>query len=204
MRHRRQSRGIAIAAAATVALAATGVAAYAAVGAGSNSQSSPIEALKAGPAGPGRLAQAYNLSATAATPVFVLRDGETVSVVQNASAKCLLRSSEGRPAGEACDTLAAIAEGQGISVTDECGTISKHLMEITGLAPEGVSTVRLDSSDGTYQSTAVVGGAFKFEGTNPQPAEPYPTGVEWVASDGAYAGTAPLPVEGERFCIPTS
>jgi hypothetical protein len=199
MRH----SGLTLGALIVLASAATAIGAYAAASAGSGTQPSPIESLRAGPAGPGAFARASGLDPAAATPVFTLRNGENVSVVANASAKCLVRKAGARTAGETCDTLAAIDEGKAISVSDECGASGHQLMEVTGLAPEGVASVRLVSSDGSYQTATVVNGSFKFDGTNPAQGAPYPTGVDWIKSDGASVGTAQLPVEGDQFCIPT-
>jgi hypothetical protein len=187
----------------TTVLAASAVGAYAAASSGSGTESSPIQQLATEGAGAGRSARADGLDASQATPAFTLRNGQSVSVVGDASAKCLIRNA-GAHASETCDTLAAIDEGQAISVSDECGSVGRDLMEITGLAPDGVSAVRLIISNGTYESAAVVDGAFKFEGTNPAPGAPYPTGVAWLVGDGADAGTAPLPVDGDQFCLPTS
>jgi len=186
----------------TVALTVSAVAAYAASGGGSGSQSTPIQQL-AGSPGPGGLARANGLNPTAATPAFALRNGDTVSVVANATARCLIRSRGTVTAGETCDTRAAVDEGAAIGVTDECGTSGRDLMEVAGLAPDGVAAVRLNSSEGSYQTAAVVDGAFKFDGTNPSPNGPYPTGVTWITGTGAVAGGAALPVHGNQFCIPT-
>lgn len=187
-----------------VALLVGGLGVYAAASSGSEPEATPVEQLAAEPTGPGRLARAYDLNPAEATTSFSLRNGEKVGVLRGPAAKCLISTGEGRTAGETCDTLAAINDGQAISVTDECGVSSGKLMEIIGLVPEGVSTVRLNSSDGSYRSTDVLNGAFKFDGTNPAPGAPYPTGVEWIASGGADAGVAALPVSGDEFCIPTS
>jgi hypothetical protein len=202
MKHLERRSRLTIGVLVVLALAAA-VGVYAVASADSGGQPSPIESLRAGPGGPGVFARASDLDPAAATPVFALRDGREVSVVANASAKCLISKAGARMAGETCDTLAAIDEGKAISVTDECSPSGHQLMEITGLAPEGVMSVRLVSSDGSYQTTTVIDGAFKFDGTNPMEGAPYPTGIAWVGSDGASVGTAQWPVEGDQFCIPT-
>jgi hypothetical protein len=203
MKHLERRSGLTIGALVVLTLAAAVVSAYAVASADSGGQPSAIESLRAGPGGPGVFARASDLNPAAATPVFALRDGREVSVVANSSAECLISKAGARIAGETCDTLAAIDEGKAISVTDECAASSQQLMEITGLAPEGVTSVRLESSDGSYQTATVVDGAFKFDGTNPAEGAPYPTGVAWIAGDGASVGTAQWPVEGDQFCIPT-
>ncbi len=199
---KRRSR-LTIGALVVLALASAAVGAYTVASADSGAQQSPIESLRAAPGGPGVFARASDLNPAAASPVFWLRDGREVSVVANASAKCLISRAGARTAGETCDTLAAIDEGKAISVTDECAASGHQLMEVTGLAPEGVTNVRLVSSDGSYQTTTVVDGAFKFDGANPAEGAPYPTGVAWMTSAGASVGTAQWPVEGDQFCIPT-
>lgn len=203
MKHLERCSGLKIGALVGLALVAAAVGAYAVAGADSGMPPSPLESLRAGPSGPGVFARASDLNPAAGTPVFGLRDGKEVSVVANASAKCLISKAGARAAGETCDTLAAIDEGKAISVSDECAASGHQLMEVTGLAPEGVTSVRLVSSDGSYQTTTVVNGAFKFDETNPAEGAPYPTGVAWIASDGASVGTAQWPVEGDQFCIPT-
>lgn len=75
-------------------------------------------------------------------------------------------------------------------------------MQILGLAPAGVTQVRLLYSDGSATVVAVSEGAFAFEGQNPAPGERYPQGVEWVAAGGPV-GAAGLPVAGREFCLPT-
>lgn len=186
---------------ATLTAAAGGLGLYSAISAGDERSPTPVEQLQTQPAGPGRFAKAYGLDIAQATPAFTLRNGAQVSVVENRTAKCMLTRRNGG-LGETCDTRAGVAQGQAISVTDECGTAGSNLMEIVGLAPEGVAAVRLDASDGSSQPTSVRDGAFKFDGTNPAANSPYPTGVTWIASDGSQAGHAPLPVDGSRFCLP--
>lgn len=185
---------------AALAVAGGGLGVYSAISAGDERTPTPVERLRSQPPGPGRFAKAYGLNIAEATPVFTLRNGATVGVVESATAKCMLTQRAG--IAETCDTRVAIDSGQAISVTDECGTTGKNIMEISGLVPDGVAAVRLDVSDGSSEITSVTHGAFKFDGANPAANAPYPTGVTWIASDGAQAGQAPLPVEGDHFCIP--
>src|ERR1700679_1241240 len=164
MKHLKRRSRLTVGALAVLASATAAVGAYAVASADSGAPPSPIESLRAGPGGPGVFARASDLNPAAATPVFALRDGREVAVVANAAAKCLISKAGARTAGETCDTLAAIDEGKAISVTEECAASGHQLMEVTGLAPEGVTSVRLLSSDGSYQTTTVVDGAFKFDG----------------------------------------
>jgi hypothetical protein len=198
----RSRKSLSVAGAIAIALAVSSAAAYAA--ASSSVNASPGERAATVAPGPGRQLRANGLSASDAKPLFTLANGESVGLVANDVAKCLVRSLGSRSAGETCATTAAIAEGHGVSVGDECGSSGKNLMEITGLAPEGAADVRLISSDGTSQTTSVVSGAFKFDGTNPVAGGPYPTGIEWLGSNGSSVGTAGLPVDGDQFCLPTS
>jgi hypothetical protein len=181
---------------ATLAAAAGGLGLYAAISAAGERSPAPVEQLRAQPPGPGRFAKAYGLNVAKATSAFTLRNGATVSVVESATAKCMLTRRDGGVA-ETCDTRAAINRGHAISVSDECGTAGSNLMEITGLAPDGIASVRVLISDGSSQTAVVTHGAFKFDGTNPAANAPYPTGVAWIMD----AGKAPLPVEGDRFCL---
>lgn len=191
-----------VAGALTIALAVTGAGAYAAANSGTDA--GPGEQAATVAPGPERQLRANGLNASEAKPLFTLANGARVGLASNATAKCLVLSLGSRFAGEMCATTAEIAEGHGVSITDECARTGKNLMEITGLAPEGVVSVRLISSDGTSLSTSVTSGAFKFDGTNPVAGGPYPTGLEWVGSDASRAGTAGLPVAGDQFCEPTS
>jgi hypothetical protein len=191
-----------VAVALTTALAVSGAGAYAAASSGTDA--GPGEQAATVAPGPERQLRASGLNASEAQPLFSLANGERVGLVSNTATKCLVRSLGSRFAGETCATTAEIAEGHGVSITDECATTGNNLMEITGLAPEGVLSVRLISSDGTSQSTSVASGAFKFDGTNPMAGGPYPTGIEWVGSNGGSVGTAGLPVAGDHFCEPTS
>jgi hypothetical protein len=200
MRGTRPQRLALGAAAALLSLAGAG--AWAATGGANGPAPGPgARAAGAGPR-PGRLLRADGLGAVRATPLFTLANGDSVSLVSAGGARCLLRSRRGQPDGEACAAGAGTLAGQGITVTDECAAGSPQRMEITGLAPEGTVSVRLRWSDGGGQDTAVLDGAFRFEGTNPGPADPYPVGVEWLDRAGAASGTAPLPVRGEEFCLP--
>jgi hypothetical protein len=176
-----------------------GVGAYAAIG---SSGSSPTgqQIAAAGP-GPGRLVRAYGFDAATATAVSTLRNGDSVSVLLDDEARCLLRMRENRIVGEACADDADLGSGRGVSVTDECGSASAHLMEITGLAPEAVTAVRLEHSDGSSEVAPVESGTFKFEGTNPVSGAAYPTGLEWMTG-AATVGKANLPVAGDEFCLP--
>lgn len=204
MKRLTSRRGAFIAGITAIALAASGVAALAASQTASHPASAPGEQAATVSPGPEREVRAYGLSPSEDKPLFTLANGRSVGIVSNVAAKCLMLSYDGQPAGETCATSAGIAEGQGISVSDECGTSGKNRMEITGLAPEGVVAVLLMSSAGTSQRTAVDDGAFKFDGTNPAQGGPYPTGIEWVGSNGSVIGSASLPVDGDHFCLPTS
>jgi hypothetical protein len=195
-------KSLLVAGAVTTALAVSGAGAYAAANSATNA--SPGEQAATVAPGPERQLRASGLNASEAKPLFTLANGESVGLVSNAVTKCLVRSLGSRFSGETCATAAEIAEGHATSVGDECGSTGKNLMEITGLAPEGVVSVRLISSDGTSRSTSVVSGAFKFDGTNPVADGPYSTGIEWVGSNGSSVGTAGLPVAGDHFCEPTS
>jgi hypothetical protein len=185
----------------TAALAVAGVSAYAA--ASSIIGSSPGEQVASVEPGPEREARAYGMTASQATPLFTLADGKSAALVANGLAKCLLLSVDDRDAGETCATTPEIAQGHGVSVSDECGSTGKNLMEIIGLAPQAAARVRLLSSDGSSRTAPVLSGAFKFDGTNPAAGEPYPTGLEWVDSSGSSLGTAGLPVHGDEFCLPS-
>jgi hypothetical protein len=202
MKKKGSRKSLFFAGTAVAVLAMSGAGAYAA--ARSTTAAGPGEQAATVAPGPERQLRSNGLGASEAKPLFTLANGESVGLVSNAATKCLVRSLGGKFAGETCATPSEIAEGHAISISDECGSPGRDLMEITGLVPEGASEVRLISSDGTSQSTSVTSGAFKFDGTNPAPDAPYPTGVEWVGANGSSAGTAGLPVEGDHFCLPTS
>jgi len=191
---------IAIALGALVA-AGGGLGLYSAISAGDDRESTPVEQLAAEPVGQGRFARAYGMSVTEGAEVFTLGNGARISVAETATAKCLFIAKDG-DVGETCDSNVAINEGKAIDVADECGSSGENRMEITGLAPNSAARVRLNLSDGPGGTTPVTDGAFKFDGANPASTAPYPTGVTWIASDGAPAGEAALPVEGDKFCLP--
>lgn len=195
-------KSLLVAGALATALAVTGAGAYAAASSGSDA--GPGEQAATVAPGPERQLRANGLNASEAQPLFSLANGERIGLVSNAATKCLARSLGSRFAGEMCASTAEIAEGHATSVTDECGPAGKNLMEITGLAPEGVLSVRLISSNGASRTAQVLSGAFKFDGTNPVAGGPYPTGIEWVGSDASRVGTAGLPVQGDEFCEPAS
>jgi len=199
MRKPRNSR-IVLALTSSCILAAGGV--YAATGGASDGQPGVPARLAVLAPGPGHLLRAEGASITKAKQVFTLADGDELSVASGPSGRCLLRRRKGKPAGEACASEDGIEAGHGISVADECGYSGQNRMQITGLAPEGVRTVRLQWSDGTNQETEVIDGAFRFEGHNPAASEPYPTGVQWIAANGSSEESAPLPVNGAEFCLP--
>jgi hypothetical protein len=186
---------------AIVACAAT-AGGYVAISSGDSQPAGNGARVAAVTPGPGRLLRAYGFDAQNAVPVFTLANGQNVGLLIDAEAKCLLRTLNGRIAGETCGTDAAIPTGEAITVNDECGSAGNDLMEIIGLAPENASAVRLLISDGSSKTAPTEEGAFKFDGRNPASGQPYPTGVEWVGSDGAGVGTAPLPVSGDDFCPP--
>jgi hypothetical protein len=200
-RRRRRTLTILAAVFATT-LGVGGFGAYAAISGFSAPSGDRGAAIAAASPGPGRLVRASDLNPAAAEIAARLANGDSVGVVAGASAKCLVRIRSGQIVGEACAATADIASGEATTVTDECGSSGHQRMEITGLAPEGATAVRLVKSDGSSTATAVVDGAFKFDGTNPGPDDPYPTGVEWL--DGATAlGGANLPIVGGQFCLPT-
>ncbi len=182
-----------------VALSAIGSAAVAALGTGGTPESAAR--IAAATAGPERAVRAFGLRDTSAVEVMSLRNGDSVAIASGPGFRCLVRTHEGRQAGEACAYDATVGNGEGITVSDECGSSGHGLMEITGLAPEGATEVRLRYSDGSAATAEVLGGAFKFDATNPKPGAPYPTHVEWVAA-ASTLGTAPLPVSGDAFCLP--
>ena len=187
----------------TILAVAGATGAYAAVAGSGGSQPPSGAQIAATPAGPGRLVRAYGLDPSLARMVSTLQNGDTVAVVNGSVARCLIREHAGQLAGEACEPLAELTSGRGITVTDECGAVGSQLMEITGLAPEGATTVRLIYNAGTSQTAPVEDGTFKFDGSNPRPNEPYPSAVEWQ-SNGQPSGTALLPVENGQFCLPTN
>jgi hypothetical protein len=201
MRLPKPSRRAVIGAAVASCLVAVTVAAYAAADSASSRRGDAMQQLAAG-GGPTRFARAYGLNPQDAVPVFRLRNGQAVAVVGNATAKCMIRQ-DGAENAETCDDIEAIDEGQAISVLDECATNGRNLMEITGLAPEGVSAARLLWSDGRTEDAALTQGTFKFDSSNPAPRAPYPTGIAWLEGDNAV-GHAVFPVQGDAFCLPTS
>jgi hypothetical protein len=196
MTYLRQPRSLI---AVTAAVVVSGVG-YAVADSGSGSNASPLAQLETGTPGPDHFASADGLNPADAKYVFTLANGVPVGIVENNLAKCLIRTVGGRT-GDMCASTVAIAEGHGISVGDECGSSGRNLMEIIGLAPEGAASARLRSSDGTSQTTSVIDGAFRFDGTNPAEGAPHPTGVEWTGASGASMGIAALPVEGDHFCL---
>jgi hypothetical protein len=140
---------------------------------------------------------AHGLQAAAPTHVFTLANGSEVSVVSNASGRCVMPEyGEDR-----CGDPAEIASGQTIEVLDECGAKERNRMEITGLAPANATDTLLVYSDGTSVTSTVVDGAFKFDAANPVSGGPYPTHVEWVDSSGSTLASAKLPVREGEFCI---
>jgi hypothetical protein len=202
MNYLRRAKSLIAASAIAVTVAVGGVAAYAAADGGSGPNATPLAQLSTGAPGPDHFASADGLDPADAKYVFTLANGASVAIMGNDLSECLIRTIGART-GDMCASTAGIAEGHGISVGDECGSSGNNLMEILGLAPEGAVSARLRSSDGTSQTTPVIDGAFRFDGTNPTEGKPYPTGVEWVAADGASMGSAALPVEGDNFCLPT-
>jgi hypothetical protein len=174
----------------------------AAIALADTSPSSTVEQIEAHPR-PEAFIASYGLKASEGKAAFTLQDGQTVSVIDSGSTRCMLHGVEAKVAGR-CFTEEAVSAGEAITVGDECGSGGENRMEITGLAPEGTVGVRLNSSDGASQETTVVDGAFRFEGTNPAEDGPHPTGVEWLDGNGAASGSAALPVSGDGFCLPIS
>jgi hypothetical protein len=203
-RQRASRRGRITLGIAVTALAVIGASgAYAAVSSLAGAQAPSGAQIAATPAGPGRLARAYGLDPNIARVVSTLHDGDTVAVLDGPSARCLIRERAGQTSNEACAPLSELTSARAVTVTDECGSAGSPIMEITGLAPEGATAVRLIDNDGSGRTTAVEDGTFKFDGTNPGPNEPYPTAVEWL-TDGQSSGTVLLPVANGQFCLPTS
>ncbi len=149
---------------------------------------------------PVRSASAAGLDVRLAKPVFRLHSGQQVSLVTDSQVGCLIRSGSGQRA-EMCATSGEIEEGRAVSVLDECGTGGHDRMEILGLAPPGVTGALLHWSDTHTETDGVTEGAFEFQGTNPTAAEPYPTGIVWLAGE-QRDGEAIFPVSGNRFCLP--
>lgn len=150
---------------------------------------------------PSQRRAAAALTAPATTTVFTLADGEQFGVIEIAGQQCLIGRKDGNVVSATCADAAGIAEGNGITVNDECGSSGRNAMTVSGLAPEGATAVRLDMSDGTFRTAPAVHGGFAFEGTNPGPGERYPIGVEWV-TQGARLPVAGWPVAGDQFCVP--
>jgi hypothetical protein len=196
----RGPKGRSIAALTAVAIAAS-IGAYAATSSPATAGNASVAPIASVAPGPNRLLRADGAGAAKATPLFSLRNGDSVALVVAGTTKCLVRTRNGQPDGQQCAQAADLGHMEGIAVTDECATTGHQLMEITGLAPEGASTVRLTFSDGSSRSTAVIDGAFRFDGTNPGPSDPYPTGVEWLEGTTS-TGSAELPVAGDQFCLP--
>jgi hypothetical protein len=168
-----------------------------------NTGPSPQAVLATAEPGAWHEATAFGVQPEAARALFTLRNGAQVAVARGTRGRCLLRTVAGQPAGESCATDVGVSSGEGISVTDECGSGGNQIMEITGLAPEGATEVGLAWSTGATTGTSIVDGAFRFDETNPAPGAPYPTGVVWV-SMGEQRGTAALPVKDGQFCLPST
>ncbi len=196
----RRHRHLVVAGAAATVAVVGGVGAYAAIGSASGGEPSSGAQVASVSSGPNRLLRANGLALSNAVPVLSLKNGDVVSLLVGSGTKCLVRTTAGHIVGESCARETTLAAGQGISVSDECGTSGHNLMEIIGLAPEGATGVRLKNSDGTSKTTFVVDGAFKFDGTNPGPSEAFPVGVEWLES--GVSGAAGLPIVGDEFCLP--
>jgi hypothetical protein len=197
----RASRKGPIVGAIALTVMAGAVGAYAATSSPATDESLSAAPVASVAPGPQRLLRADGAAAASAVPLFSLRNGDSVGLVVAGGSKCLVRTRGGKISGEQCAKDAGIGHTEGIAVTDECGAGGRQLMEITGLAPEGATSVRLTISDGGSRSTTVVDGAFKFDGTNPGPSDPYPTGVEWLEGAASH-GSAELPVAGDQFCLP--
>jgi hypothetical protein len=202
MSARNRRNGMIAAGATAIAVCAATAGGYAAISSGDSQPEGNGARVATVTPGPGRLLRAYGFDAQSAVPVFTLANGQNVGLLDSAEAKCLLRTLHERIAGETCGTDNGIPAGEAITVNDECGSARNDLMEIVGIAPKDASAVRLLTSDGSSKTAPTQDGAFKFDGTNPVAGRPYPTGVEWVDSDGASVGTAPLPVSGDDFCPP--
>ena len=194
-------KGLVLGAVAAVALAMSGVALAAVSDLTAGSSDVGKKIVTAAP-GPSRAARAYRVDPSTAVPIFSLRNGEDVELITGPEAKCLIRRRGGEVASESCASDAGAQSGEGIEVSDECGSDSHHLMEITGIAPADATTTRLISSDGSTSAAPVVDSGFKFEGTNPASGDPYPASVEWSDSRGESLGRADLPVAGDQFCLP--
>ena len=196
-----RARRLFVGTAATLGLCGVALGAYAAA---DSRPASPLGAKVqvAGAESSARSAEAFGLNPADAIPVFQLRNGEDVAAVGSSDAACLIRTKGGQST-ETCDSRVAINEGRAVSVLDECGTSGRNLMEITGLAPDGVSAARLAWTDGTVQAAAIVHGAFRFEASNPAPGAAYPTGIGWINTNGSSVGQAVFPVRGDQFCLPT-
>ena len=201
MHRRRMTLGRLAATAGTLA-AACAMAAYAANADSPGAASAPGQRTAGVGSGPERQVRAFGLAGAPGKHVFDLRNGEAATVVAGGEGRCLLFRAGGRAAGEVCAAAAAIDEGRGVNVTDECGA-GAQLMEISGLVRAGTASVRVIYSDGSARAATLAGGAFKYDGTNPRAGEPYPTAIETVASDGA-ASAAGLPVTAGEFCPPPS
>jgi hypothetical protein len=185
----------------TAVLGGVGGGTYAAVASRGTAPATAAQAAARTVPGPKRLVRGYELRGAKAIPVFTLKNGEHVKVLKGRGVRCLLRTRHGRVSGEACASAAAVHGESAILVTDECGSSGENRMEITGLAPEDTTSVRLKESDGSSHVTSVVEGAFRFQGTNPGAVDPYPTEVQWL-HNGTASGTSSLPVNGDEFCLP--
>ncbi len=178
--HPHRKKGVVLGVAGAIVLGAGALGAYAAAEGLTGSSAGEVRQLVA-ESRPGQFARKYGLNPADAVAVFKLRNGQIASVVAGSSAKCLIQTNANHTS-ETCDTTAAIAEGQAISVQDECGTAGGNLMEITGLAPPGIVSARLRWSDGSAKDATVTNGAF----SSPQPIQPRALPTR-LASNGSTA-----------------
>jgi hypothetical protein len=185
----------------TAALGGIGGGTYAALASRPAAPATAAQAAARTAPGPKHLIRGFELRGAKSVPVFTLANGDHVKVLEARNARCLVRTRHGRLSGEACASSAGVHGGSAILVSDECGSSGENRMAITGLAPEGATSVRLKESDGASHLTSVVEGAFRFQGTNPGADDPYPIEVQWL-HEGTATGSSALPVNGDEFCLP--
>jgi len=145
------------------------------------------------------LSRSYGIELDSARPAFTDSFGRQVLVGSSSQGSCLMTVGD-----DTCFTAERIALGDGVAVINDCSTAkrSRHTMQISGLVPAHVAQVRVGYSDGGQRSAATVDGAFAIKTTTPQPADPYPTTIDWLNTAGQSLRSAPFPFAAQKLCIP--
>jgi hypothetical protein len=149
------------------------------------------------PPGKHLFTRANGINPGSARLALTTKSGMTLSVAEGADGRRCLIAGDGT---DSCKTPAEVDRGWSMDVSNDCSKLD-GAMNVRGMVPARVRTVRLIGGDGTTQDTTVAGGVFNYDMPTPRPGDAgAPVTVAWLDDSGKQVATHDFLVPPGRYC----